>query len=161
MLAEAAHFAQADELLAAGLVNDIGLIVAQQLFPERVAEVVKQCLEQPQSFVGAETRVISADHQAFGGALAGRWRFPPGLRRAIAYHHDPLSLKPEFQRVTALVCLADMLCCQARHGFWLTAQTQPVADWMLEAAQLAPADLERVATALPACIEEAEKIFTA
>jgi len=160
MLAEAAHFAQADELLAAGLVHDIGLIVAQQLFPAHVAEVVKQCLEQPQSFTSAEIRVMSADHQAFGGALAGRWRFPPGLRNAIAYHHDPLSLQPEFQRVATLVHLADILCCQTQHGFWLTAGTQTVADWMLAAAQLTLADLERVAVALPACIEEAEQIFS-
>lgn len=159
LLANAAKSAHVDEAFVAGLVHDMGLIAAQQILPAQVRRVVETCHHQAQSFCTVEDNIIGADHQAFGGTLAARWRFPLGLRHALAYHHHPVALQPEFRKMAALIYVADTLCCRARYGFWLTAQTQEIDDWMLPLIGLSPADLERVAEEWPARVAEAEQVF--
>jgi HD-like signal output (HDOD) protein len=161
LLARAAKYPQADEAMVTGLVHDMGLILAQQLFPAQMSQVVETCFCEPQSFVAAEERILGADHQVFGGALAAKWKFPPGVRHAITYHHEPSSLQPEFQKLAAIVYLADTLCCQGRFGLWVTGQTQEPAEWMLKLIGLSAESLTQVAEELPERLDEAEQIFTA
>lgn len=151
---------QPDEAFVAGLVHDMGLIVAQQLFAQPVQQVATQCLEQPQNYCAAEEAVLGADHQAFGATLAVRWKFPPGLRHAIGYHHEPSSLQPEFQKITVTTYVADTLCSRGQYGYWLTAQTQEVDDWMLELLKVSPEDIESIQVGLPDAVDEAEGIFS-
>jgi HD-like signal output (HDOD) protein len=150
---------QAEEAFVAGLVHDVGLIVAQQVYPERLKVVADQCYDEPQSFCALEDSLIGADHQALGGALAARWKFPPALQYAIAYHHDPTSVPPEFQRISTVMYAADTLCSRAHYGFWLTAQTQEIPDSLLRPVGLVPQHLEQVIEQLPKQVEEAERIF--
>jgi len=158
-LAAAGRSPQADEAFVAGLVHDMGLIVSQQLFPAEMRTVAETCQREPQNFRAVEQSVIGADHQTFGGVLAGKWKFPPGLRNAIAYHHDPSSLQPEFQKIAATIYLADAMCCRGRHGFWLTAQIQEHPAWMLELLGLAANNVEQIAAELPDHVTEAQQIF--
>jgi HD-like signal output (HDOD) protein len=160
LLARAGHSLPGDEAFVAGLVHDMGLIVAQQLFRAEVQGVAERCFAQPQSYCAAEEAVVGADHQALGGALATKWKFPPGVCHAIAYHHDPAALQPEFQKAAALVYLADTLCCQGRHGFWLTAQTQELSEGMLTLTGVTAAAIEQTVAELPTRLMEAEQIFT-
>jgi putative nucleotidyltransferase with HDIG domain len=159
-LAQAGKTLQPDEAFVAGLVHDMGLIVSQQLFPEKMWTAAEECMAAPQSFCALEQQHVGADHQAFGGALAVKWKFPPGLRNTIAYHHEPAALQPEFQPASALVYLADGLCCRAQLGFWLTAFQHETPEWMLALAGLSAATLEQVASGLPERLAEAEQIFT-
>lgn len=159
LLARAGGSPNADEVFVAGLVHDLGLIVAQQLFAARVQEVAERCLNEPQSFCAAERAVMGTDHQVLGGVLAERWRFPPGLRCAIAYHHDPAGLQAPLQRATALVYVADVVCCRGRLGLWLTAQTQEIRAEMLELVGLTDRELGQVVDELPQRLQEAERIF--
>lgn len=160
-LATAARYPQADEAFVAGLVHDMGLILVQQLFPDKVRDVTERCAAQPQNYCAAEQEVIGADHQVFGGALAGKWKFPPGLRNTIAYHHEPSALQPEFQKLACMIYLSDGLCCQARYGYYLTGQIHEFPEWMLKLVNLPAEKLEEVAGSLPARIAEAEQIFAA
>jgi HD-like signal output (HDOD) protein len=159
-IATTAHLPQPDEAFVAGLVHDMGLLLMQQMFPDKIRQVAEACLAAPQSFIAAETAAIGADHQAFGGALANKWKFPPGLRYAISYHHDPLSLQADFQPVAALVYLADTLCARHQLGFYLTAGQQDLPEWMLNGLKLTPAMLEQVCAELPQRLAEAEQIFS-
>lgn len=148
-----------DEVFVAGLVHDIGLIVSQQLFHAELKQVLEVCLNQPQSFCTTEEAVIGADHQALGAALARLWRFPTPLRCAIAYHHDPSLAAPEFRQMATIVYVADMLCGQARFGFWLTTRTQEITDEQLRVVGLSREDLDEVTATLEEHVEEAERVF--
>lgn len=159
LLGRAGRSAEGDEAFVAGLMHDMGLLVSQQLYRAKVQEVAERCFSAPESFCAVEEHIVGADHQAFGLALATRWKFPPTLRNAIGYHHEPSSLQPEFQRVAAIVYLADSLCCQARIGFWLTAQTQEFPEWMQNLAGVTSANVAQVAEELPQRLAEAEQIF--
>jgi HD-like signal output (HDOD) protein len=160
-LASAAKSTQTDEAFVAGLVHDMGLIIVQQLFPQRLRDVAETCYCSPQNFCAAEEAAIGADHQAFGGVMATKWKFPPGLRNAIAYHHEPRSLQPEFQKVAAMVYVADTLCSHNKYGFWLTSHTQDLSEEVLDLVGLTREQINAVGADLPARIEEAEQIFTA
>jgi HD-like signal output (HDOD) protein len=135
-------------------------MAAGLLFREQVAALAERCLAEPQNYCAAEEAAFGADHQALGGALAAKWKFPPAVCHAVAYHHDPSALQPDLQKMAALVYLADTLCCQGRYGFWLTAATQELSDRLLDLTGLSAADLEHAATELPARLAEAEKVFT-
>lgn len=149
----------AEEAFVAGLVHDMGLLAEYQLFPEKLAEVVERCSVGDLDFCEQERAIVGADHQAFGAALATKWKFPPVLRYAISYHHNPERLKPEFRKAVTLVQVADIICCQNELGFSLTARNHEVTVEMLEQIGL---DEERVAASLevlPERIEETEAIF--
>lgn len=161
LLAGASKAVPADEAFVAGLTHDIGLIVMQQVLPAKLREVALRCQAAPQNYCAAEIELIGADHQAFGGALAAKWKFPPALRHAINYHHEPSSLQPDFQRLAAVVYLADLLSAVARHGYWLTAQTNERSEWMMNLLGLSCEALDRVGESLPDHLAEAEQVFGA
>ncbi len=159
VLATSAKSMVPDEAFVAGLVHDMGLIVAQQVMPDRLREVVDTCTNQPQPFCALEGAVMEADHQALGGVLAIKWKFPPGLRYAIAYHHEPRTLQPEFQRTAALVYVADTLCCDAQYGMYLTARGQELSDEVLALAGVTRAQISAAMEGLSEQVTEAEQIF--
>jgi HD-like signal output (HDOD) protein len=159
LLSGAGKCLQADEGFVAGLVHDMGLVVAQQLFPAKLRTVAGRCYDEPQDFCAVEQSVIGADHQAFGAALATKWRFPALLCQAMAFHHDPGQAAPALQKVATLVYVADTVCCRERHGLWLTAQTQEISPELLPLIGLTAAGLDAVLAELPQRIEEAEQVF--
>jgi HD-like signal output (HDOD) protein len=159
-LAQAAGSAETDEAFVAGLVHDLGLITAQQILPAQMREVSERCLNAPEPFCEIERQIIGADHQTFGGVLAMKWKFPPKLTFPIAYHHEPLAVRDEYRRATALVYVADVLCTEARFGFWLTAQAQELTDEILAVVELTRTQLDGISAQLAELVDEAERIFT-
>lgn len=160
-IAQRVRQAQADEYFVAGLVHDMGLLVEAQLFPDKFRSLIDACVATKQDFCRAEQESLGADHQTFGVALAAKWRFPPALRYGAGYHHDPRPLQPEFNRIVALICVADTICCQMQHGFYLTGCTQSVIPEMVTLIGIDAAALAEVQAALPEMIAEAEQILSA
>jgi putative nucleotidyltransferase with HDIG domain len=160
LIAQAGKVVQRDEAFVAGLTHDLGLIVAAQVFPEQLRQVVQRTQAESASFVACETEIIGADHQLLGAAIATKWKFPPNLRNAIGYHHDPLTLQPEFQKLAAAIALADVLCNALHIGFWLTTPPQEPPEWMLTLLGLSPESLPEIAAQVPDQLAEAEQIFS-
>lgn len=158
LLAESG-FGQAEEVFVGGLVHDMGLLVEYQLFPEKLKLVVDRCLEKDEDFCMVEREIIGADHQQFGAALAAKWKFPPGLRHTISYHHNPENLKPEFRKYVTAVQVADIICCQNEMGFFLTARMGEITDEMLGVIGINESQVPDLLAALPDRIAEAEQIF--
>lgn len=160
MLAKAMGRDFAEEAFVAGLVHDMGLMVVHQLFPDKLRQIAMRCFQEPQSFRAAEVEVIGADHEAFGAALATKWKFPPGLRSAIANHHDPLALKQEFRRLACVIHVADTYCCQKKIGFWLTAQDQVLSNEVLSVIGQSHETLPQILADLEKHVAETEALFS-
>jgi putative nucleotidyltransferase with HDIG domain len=158
-LGAATEWAQRDEVFVAGLVHDLGLIIVQQLFPDKLRVVSEECVNQPQDFRKAEQTYIGADHQAFGLAIAQRWKFPPHLCWAIGAHHQPESIADPHQRFVSLIYIADTICSYGKYGFWLTGQLQENSEEIIERVKLNAAQVDEVAQQLPDLVQEAEQIF--
>ncbi len=159
-LAQHARQAHADEFFVAGLVHDMGLLIEAQLFPDNFRDLIELCLAGQQDFCQAEQRAVGADHQTFGAAIATKWRFPPALRYGAGYHHDAASLQPEFRRIVTLIQVADTVCCQMQHGFYLTAQMQTITPDMLALIEVDDAGLAAARDSTPDLIAEAEHILS-
>jgi putative nucleotidyltransferase with HDIG domain len=154
-----ASFGHVEEAFVGGLVHDMGLLIEFQLFPEKLKAVAERCEAQPQDFRAVERELIGGDHQAFGAALAAKWKFPSGLRCAISRHHNPDNLKPELKRAVTAVRLADTICCQNELGFYLTAQTQEITDELLGYVGVTEQQVADLLETLPERIRETEQIF--
>ncbi len=156
------HPVMADEIFVGGLIHDIGTLIERQVFPEQFAEVIRRCMtEEGADFLEREREIIGADHQAFGVGLTTKWKFPRHLRAAVGFHHNPEALSEELRNMAVLIQVADILSCQEKVGFYLTAQNGVIAAEMLDALSVTQAQIDDVRAALPQKLAEAEATLSA
>lgn len=127
---------EAEEVFLAGLIHDLGILIERQAFGEDLGKVILRAATGEDVYLECERQVFGADHQLFGAALATKWKFPRHLRAVIGYHHDSSRVAAEMQSVVALVQVADILCCQRKIGFYLSASDQQVTPELMDAAHL-------------------------
>ncbi|MGB2985188.1 MAG: HDOD domain-containing protein [Phycisphaerae bacterium] len=149
----------ADEMFLAGLIHDLGLIVARQTHASELAEVCRKCSDGEGGFLQLEQDIIGATHQDFGYALTTKWRFPEQLRACVSGHHNPETLDDGFQPMAWILRCADILCCRDGLGFDLQAKGDEITDKLLEAVGLTADDLARTLDGLEGEVEEAEAVL--
>lgn len=149
-----------EESFLAGLIHDLGLLVERQVFGKKIGEVVAKFQTEGGNFCQIEQEILGADHQAFGMALATKWRFPSLLCTAIGYHHRPMDLAPANRELSVLVHVADVLACRTKLGFCSTAANEEFSEEMLLALKLNQNVIEDVTAKLPEQVAITESIFT-
>ncbi|MCH7591466.1 MAG: HDOD domain-containing protein [Planctomycetes bacterium] len=150
------HPNMTDEIFVTGLIHDIGMLVERQSFPDQFAEVIDRCTETGQDFLECERQIIGADHQAFGVGLTTKWKFPRHLRAAVGFHHNPDALSVDLRNMATLVQVADILCCQEKIGFYLSADGGTIESYMLETLGVTEMQLEEIRASMPDAVAEAE-----
>jgi HD-like signal output (HDOD) protein len=150
-----------EESFLAGLIHDLGLLVERQVFAAQLGEVITRHAKTGGDFCAIENELIGADHQAFGMALATKWRFPATLCTAIGYHHKPADLAVAHRELPTLVHIADVTACRAGIGFSQTAASEAIDPALVEAVGLTPLKVEEIAAMLPEQVGQAEAIFIA
>jgi putative nucleotidyltransferase with HDIG domain len=120
-----------DEAFLIGMLHDLGLLVIHQKLPRELRAICDLAKEEPAAMIEIERRTLGFDHQELGAALAMRWKFPSSVSNAIAFHHRPSDAPDEHKPITALIYVADTLCCQTDEGFNLTALRQETDDELL------------------------------
>jgi HD-like signal output (HDOD) protein len=117
----------ADEAFLAGMIHDIGMLVSLQLWPEQLREVCDIARRDGRPFREVEQEKFGGlDHQMLGQALTEMWKFPRPCQLVAGYHHEPATLGDDNRLLVSLVYAADVICCQSKHGFNLTALNQPI-----------------------------------
>jgi HD-like signal output (HDOD) protein len=136
----------AEEAFLAGLIHDIGIIVALQAFAVRFGEVLVRAQNGDVSWCQAETEIFGVDHQMLGTGLALKWKFPMSLRAAIGYHHVPDRVSEENRHIAYAVRLADVIACKDRMGFCMTIREDEAvpAPQLLEVLGLTEDDLATI-----------------
>jgi HD-like signal output (HDOD) protein len=148
-----------EEAFIAGLVHDLGLLVEIQVFPQQLEAVCHQARASAADFCQIERHVIGTDHQWLGEALAARWRFPNTCRVAANYHHLPMAAPVQDRLMASLVHTADTICCQANHGFNLTALHQNFDREGLAQINLDDSTMERAKQKLPQLVKDAADLL--
>jgi len=102
----------AEELYAAGLLHDVGLIIMDRFIPMEL----DRCLEES-SVSGMPLHYVEKDrlgytHAEVGALLAEKWSFSPMTVAALRYHHEP-DMDTVFNRTTSVVCLANAFAHEA------------------------------------------------
>ena len=87
----AAHLGRqdAEEVLLAGLLHDLGKVVLILQLPEETAQVLEVCEKKQVSFYEAEKEVLDFNHGDVGLWLAEHWNLPLALAEPMRYHHQP------------------------------------------------------------------------
>ena len=155
------HPVMSDEVFMGGLIHDIGTLIERQSFPDQFAEVIDRCYETNEDFLQCEREIIGADHQAFGVGLTTKWKFPRHLRAAVGFHHQPESLSIELRNMATVIQLADILCCQEKIGFYLTAQNQTITEEMLDTLSITLEQVDEIRGTLAEQVAEGEATLTA
>ncbi len=115
-LAQKVGIPDADEVMVAGLLHDLGKVVLAYLEPEAYGTAMERAESERQHVAACERAVFTVDHARVNRWLADEWRFPKRLTQPIIYHHQPEAAKGN-QGVVDVVHLADILARAMGYGF--------------------------------------------
>ncbi len=99
----------------AGLLHDIGKVVLDQYVTEAYPLFYRKVMEEMESVIDTEKRLVGIDHTEVGRMLAQQWSFPSALTDAIRYHHQP-DKAGEHSDLALIVYLADLLMSRFHSG---------------------------------------------
>ena len=159
-LARQMKLPMADEAFLAGMIHDMGILVALQAYPEEVRRVCESVKTDPtKSYCDLEREILGMDHQQLGMTLAEQWKFPRSCQLVAGHHHRPAGLSEQNRLLVTIVYVADTICCRSKHGFNLTALGQRLDAADLADAKLDPALIERTAANLDALVKSASDML--
>ena len=159
LLAKEARKSSGDEAFLAGLMHDIGVMVALQTDRAKLVKVFGDMQFDADGnplidFRLVERAVFGADHGHFGEALCEQWKFPRSLALACGHHHDPMRAPAESRHIPWIVYIADRLATE-NEGFRIDLLDRTIATEALEALGLTEAQLDSVREQLTAALDEA------
>lgn len=92
-----------------GLLHDIGKIIFITAHNEIMDKLVTISAERNISFKVIEQMIAGTNHEVLGSLIAKKWNFPQTIINSICYHHEPESAPREYQKLSAIISMADML----------------------------------------------------
>lgn len=96
-----------ENLFAAGLLHDIGLIIMQKHFAEAYSIACLDSKKRGIAFYELENELFSLSHQEIGGYLLEWWGIPYPAVESSLFHHDPLASSTVNRELVCAVHLAD------------------------------------------------------
>lgn len=78
----------AEEVFLASLLQDLGMLVVDKLWPEVYEGIAPFKIEHTR-ICQHEQNCIGTDHRSIGSALLGIWNMPASLIQAVQHSHDP------------------------------------------------------------------------
>jgi putative nucleotidyltransferase with HDIG domain len=107
-----------EAVYAAGLLHDIGIIIADQFMNDIFRYALICTKVKNKSFTDVEQEVIGLSHGQIGAAIAKSWDFPPELCQAIGNHHSKtLFLGSDDIKTDMTLFVANYLCQEEGFGF--------------------------------------------
>jgi HD-like signal output (HDOD) protein len=158
-LARQMKFPVADEAFLAGLIHDVGILVALHVHPEKLRQVCEKVQKEGGDFCLAERQVCGIDHQQLGQALAEQWKFTQPCQLVAGHHHQPGALSDGSRALVTIVHLADTICAQRGHGFNLTARHQALDAGLIESLGASPTLIANVQANIDSLISTATGIL--
>ena len=107
-LAEHVDHPSPEEAYLAGLLHEIGTML-EALVDKAALEraICRFHARHSQHLWQAESELLGADHQDFGGALCRAWKLPAGVCDAVAHHHTFEAAPCDSRVLAAIVAVAD------------------------------------------------------
>lgn len=132
-----------EEYAVAGLLHDIGKVVAAVQLPESRAAIDALVREKDLSYRKAEAEVLGFAHDRINLWLCTYWNLPPNLKEGLSYHHRPMSASL-YPKVAQVVHVADFLARLYGVGSGGDDQVSVLDEGVLEALEITPEVLYRI-----------------
>jgi HD-like signal output (HDOD) protein len=132
-----------EEYAVAGLLHDIGKVVAAVQLPESRAAIDALVREKDLSYRKAEAEVLGFAHDRINLWLCTYWNLPPNLKEGLSYHHRPMSASL-YPKVAQVVHVADFLARLYGVGSGGDDQVSVLDEGVLEALGITPEVLYRI-----------------
>jgi len=88
LMAQAAGVVDPDEVFAAALMQDIGVLATLASYTDQYTQLVAEARSCHHTLLTLEKKHLGLDHIAVGTALAEKWKMPGPIVSGIRYHHD-------------------------------------------------------------------------
>lgn len=149
-----------EELLAAGLVHDVGKIILADNFPEEYEQVVREAEEKREEVCASEKRILGSSHDEVGEWFTRENRFPPVLTTCIKYHHLPSEYTSgEFVKAVKAIYIANQLCKLLGVGLRSGGVSPETLESVCREVGLPDEVREKVSENLKAEVDEAKEFF--
>jgi putative nucleotidyltransferase with HDIG domain len=113
-----------ENIYAAGLIHDIGIITEDQFFEAEFKQILAKAGETRCCLAQAEFEMWGYTHADIGKAITESWQFPEDLVNSIAYHHSLENVPEEHKKMTTTLALADYTCHEC--GFSYRKNQAPI-----------------------------------
>jgi HD-like signal output (HDOD) protein len=113
--ARAAGWPPAGGYFIAGLLNDIGKVALDWLWPDQFAQAVVTAHGAQRPLPEVEREIFGADHCVVGAALATHWNLPESVVESIRWHFEPDSARKD-AALAHLAVVADYIAFTADAG---------------------------------------------
>lgn len=142
----------------AGLLNDIGKVALDWLWPEAFAAAVAQAHRESRPLATVEREQLGADHLVAGAALAEHWNLPHGIVASIRHRAAPEHAHAD-AALAHLVVVADYVAFSAGavDSAESSAPLPPVKS--LESVGLSDAQVEQVVTHIDAASDRIDALL--
>ena len=158
-LGRACKIQETEELYLASLLQDLGMLAFDQVFPDLYATHMGEQANHT-SIIAHEHQSLGLTHGAVGSWLLKQWNFPDRLRVAIAASDDPSRIPPQDERATFAYCvslsgkIAEIFLHEAQDDY-----LQMVKEQARVLLNLSPETLMDVLETIQGYLPETEKIF--
>ncbi|NMC48231.1 MAG: HDOD domain-containing protein [Desulfovibrio sp.] len=132
-----------EEYSVAGLLHDLGKVVATVQLPDLKGEIERTVKEKDLPYIEAEKEVLGFGHDRINAWLADHWKLPPNIKEGLAYHHKP-QLAQLYPDMACAVHVGDFLTRVFEYGFGGDDNVPYLRPEALKRLRLKPADVERI-----------------
>lgn len=136
-------FKDAEEYSVAGLLHDLGKVVATVQLPDLKIEIERVVAERDLTYLEAERAVLGFGHDRINAWLADHWKLPPNIKEGLSYHHKP-QLARLYPEMAAVVHLGDFLVRVFEYGFSGDVGVPYLQPEALKILKMRPADFEKL-----------------
>lgn len=98
-----------EDAFLAGLLHDLGIILADQHVHAHFCQVIQR-LDKQHTLAETERGVLGFDHTLLGYRVAESWGFPELVRDAIRHHHNSVVYRGEHLLIVRCVEVANLIC---------------------------------------------------
>jgi len=133
----------AEEYAVAGLLHDLGKVVATVQLPDLKPEIEQTVAERDISYLDAERAVLGFGHDRINAWLADHWKLPANIKEGLSYHHKP-HLAQLYPEMACVVHIGDFMARVYEYGFSGDVGVNYLQPESLKILKIRPADFEKL-----------------
>lgn len=137
----------------AGLLHEVGKVIMIEADESNYVHAVQTSGLFKRPLYLAEKELFGFDHTEVGACLLQQWNLPSNIVAAVLHHHQLAGAEP-FERLAAIIYLANILSHSTGETFATAPKGLPAAAESIEVLKLTP---EKVLSLLPALQESLKK----